>query len=321
MTKGLAKAQEIQQINFGKEILFNAPSFMNYQTNIFSSSTMSFPTISVTGKSCALNCKHCGGQVLKTMYPAVTPNQLFRLCKKFKRQGALGCLISGGCNSYGSVPILKFIDTIKKIKKDLDLKIFLHTGIITNKTAKALKEAEVDAALIDIIGSNETIKEIYNLNITVNEYEASLKALNSSGIPFVPHLIIGLHYGELKGELNALQMIQKYNPSALVLIVFMPLLHTKMADIKPPKPLDIAKVMVIARLTFPKTPLALGCMRPKGEHRIKTDIFAINSGINAIAFPSEKAIKYVQKKGYNVSFSQLCCAHICYQKFKCNLPS
>jgi hypothetical protein len=309
----LEKAQEIRRINFGKEILFYAPSFMHYQTNFFSSQTFSFPTISVTGNSCALNCKHCGGQVLKTMYPAATPKKLFQLCKKLKRQGALGCLISGGCISDGSVPIFKFVDTIKKIKKDLGLLIFIHTGIIDTKTAQALKEAEVDAALIDIIGSNETITEIYNLNITVKEYENSLKTLNSAGIPFVPHLIVGLHYGELKGELNALQMVQKYNPSALVIIAFMPLLHTKMANIEPPKPIDIAKVMVVARLNFPKTPLALGCMRPKGKHRIKTDIFAINSGINAIAFPSEKAIKYVQKQGYNVSFSPLCCSQICIQ--------
>src|SRR5450756_2485963 len=51
----------------GNEIRFYAPSFTYYKTKHYSSSTTDFPTISVTGNACALNCKHCGGKVLETM--------------------------------------------------------------------------------------------------------------------------------------------------------------------------------------------------------------------------------------------------------------
>jgi predicted SprT family Zn-dependent metalloprotease len=43
-------------------IHFYAPSFTYYKTKYSCSSTKEFPTISVTGNSCALNCKHCGGK-------------------------------------------------------------------------------------------------------------------------------------------------------------------------------------------------------------------------------------------------------------------
>jgi uncharacterized radical SAM superfamily protein len=182
--------------------------------------------------------------------------------------------------------------------------------VIDSDVAKRLKGADVDAALIDIIGSDETIREIYNLNVSVDDYGNSLKALHDAGIVFVPHVIVGLHYGKLKGEFQALKMISQYEPSALVVIAFMPIHGTEMANVEPPKPVDIAKVITAARLMFPQTPLVLGCMRPKGKHRIETDTYAIKAKVNAIAFPAEEAIKFAKAQGYSISFSSFCCSQI-----------
>lgn len=306
----LKEAQEVRQKNFSKKIYFYAPSFMYYKTSYYHSSPTDFPTISVTGRSCALKCKHCGGKVLNTMYPATTPEKLFELCTQLKHKGGLGCLISGGCLPDGSVPLGKFINVIDKIKRKSSLTVIVHTGIIDFNIAEKLRSAGVDAALIDIIGSDETIREIYKLNLTVKAYEDSLKALHEAGIAFVPHVIVGLHYGKLKGELHALRMISKYHPSTLVIIAFMPIHGTEMENVAPPKPIDIAKVIATARLMFPQTPLALGCMRPKGKHRIETDTLAIKAGVNAIAFPTEEAIKFAEKQRYETTFSSLCCSQV-----------
>lgn len=293
-----------------KKIRFYAPSFMYYNTSYYRSSPTDFPTISVTGKACALNCKHCGGLVLETMYPVKSSEELFELCVQLKKKGALGCLISGGCLPNGSVPISKFIDGIKRVKRELGLTVLVHTGIIDKSTAEALAEAKVDSALIDIIGSNETIREIYKLKVTVEDYSDSLKTLQESGISFVPHVIVGLHHGRLEGELHALQMIGKYKPSALVVIAFMPIHGTEMEKVEPPKPLAIAKVIAAARLMFPNTPLVLGCMRPKGKHRVETDTMAIKAGVDAIAFPTEEAVRFAKNQTIRVSFSSLCCSQI-----------
>lgn len=291
------------------KVHFYAPSFMYYRTSNFCSSK-NFPIISVTGKRCALNCKHCGGKVLETMYPAKTSEELYNLCVKLKKEGALGCLISGGCLPDGSVPLGKFIAAIEKIKREFGLTLFVHVGIISFEKAKRLKEAGVDAALIDIIGDDETIREIYKLNMTVGDYENSLKALSQTGLNFVPHVIVGLHYGKLKGELHALQMISKYNPSALVIIALMPIHGTEMENVKLPKPTDIAKIIATARLMLPEKPIALGCMRPKGKHRALTDVLAIKAGVNAIAFPAKEAITHAEKQGYTVHFSSICCSQV-----------
>ena len=293
-----------------KEIRFYAPSFRYYKTKHYCSLPNSFPTISVTGSSCTLRCKHCGGKVLETMHPAPSPQELFDVCNKLKQSGAQGCLVSGGCQPDGSVPLDGFVGVLGKIKRELGLTVFVHTGIISFDTAVSLKHAGVDAALIDVIGSAETIIKIYNLKVTPKDYANSLEALEEAELPFVPHVIVGLNEGKLDGELEALKMINRVEPSAVVIIAFMPIHATVMAKTLPPKPLDIAKVTAAARLMFPQTPLILGCMRPKGQTRAATDVLAIKAGVNAIAFPSEETIKYVQKEHLKFSFSSFCCAQM-----------
>jgi uncharacterized radical SAM superfamily protein len=293
-----------------RKIHFYAPSFMYYKTSCYSSSPTDFPTISVTGKGCALKCKHCGGHVLETMHPVNSSEQLFELCVKLKKEGALGCLISGGCLPDGSVPLWEFIDGIRKAKQELDLTVLVHTGIINEPMAAALANAKVDAALIDIIGSDETIKEVYNLNVTVKDYSRSLRVLQEAGLSFVPHIIVGLHRGRLKGEFQALEIIRMYKPSALVTIAFMPIKGTDMEKVAPPSPLAVARVLAVAWTMFPETPLVLGCMRPKGEYRIYTETLALRAGVDAIAFPSEETIRFAQNQGMDSTFSSVCCSQI-----------
>lgn len=310
LEQALTLARDISWRNFGKGMRFYAPSFMYYKTDLFCSSPTAFPSISVTGSFCALKCKHCGGKVLNTMMSALTPKQLIEVCSEVKRKGGIGCLISGGCLPDGSVPLSKFVDAIAEVKQKLGLTVVVHTGVIDFDMASRLKEAGVDAALIDIIGSDETIREIYQLDVCVSDYDRSLSALHRSGISLVPHVLVGLHYGKLRGEFHALQMISKYSPSAVIIIALMPIRGTSMQDVMPPSPEDIARVLVAARFMLPKTPLVLGCMRPKGKHRNQTDTWAVKAGVNAIAFPSNEVIRLVESLELEASFSSLCCSQI-----------
>ena len=296
-------------------IRFYAPSFTYYKTKHYCSNTADFPTISVTGNACALNCKHCGGKVLQTMHPALTPTELYTLGVKLKRNGAKGCLVSGGCLPDGSVPLDVFVPTLARFKRELGLTVFVHTGILGEETAFALKEAGVDAALIDVIGSEETVAKVYNLDVSVADYADSLAALARAKLSVVPHVIVGLNDGNLDGELAALQMIAQTKPSALVIIAFMPIHGTEMSETPPPRPIDIAKVAACARLMFPQTPLVLGCMRPKGKSRGETDVLALKAGVDGVAFPSEAAVEYAKTQGFETVFSSYCCAQM-YLDFK-----
>ncbi len=293
-----------------KVIRFYAPSFAFYRTKYYCSSPQKFPTISITGAYCALDCRHCGRKVLETMHPAPTPAEFFDLCWKLRMDGAEGCLVSGGCLPDGSLPLDEFVDAMGRVKRELGLTVFVHTGIIKLETAIALKRVGVDAALIDVIGSAETTKKTFNLDLTPRHYSDSLAALEKAGLIFVPHVVVGLDNGELGGEFEALKMISAVKPAAIVIIAFMSLRGTAMEKTAQPQPEDIAKIASMARIMFPETPLILGCMRPRGSMRGETDILALKAGVDAIAFPSEEAVKYALSKGWKTSFSSFCCAQM-----------
>jgi len=306
----LEAARRLSWSNFKKQISFYVPGFAHYKSSHFESSSKSFPSVSITGASCALACRHCRGKILKTMIPARNPEDLVKVCERLKADGCIGCLVSGGCLPNGSVPVDRFVGALSRIKKNLGLKMVVHTGLIDNGTAQSLRATGVEAALIDIIGSNETIKEIYGLDAGIEDYERSLKALHDSGIRMVPHILVGLHYGEILGEFKAIDMISRYVPSALVVIALTPIKGTPMENTPPPEPEDIAKVLVAARLKMPNVPIALGCVRPLGPHRIRTDVLAIKAGVNAIAFPSGEAIGLATSMGLKTSFHPICCSQV-----------
>jgi uncharacterized radical SAM superfamily protein len=51
-------------------------------------------------------------------------------------------------------------------------------------------------------------------------------------------------------------------------------------------------------------------MRPKGAIRSETDVLALKAGVDAVAFPTEEAVKYAESKGFPISFSSYCCAQM-----------
>ena len=69
-----------------------------------------------------------------------------------------------------------------------------------------MAETGVDLAIIDIIGAPETVREVYNLDRPVADFDAALGALCGAGLRVAPHIVIGVHFGALKGEWRALEI-------------------------------------------------------------------------------------------------------------------
>lgn len=309
MRLSLTRAFQARQQNFASDIHFYAPGLKRYETSEFRPrEPYSFVPISVTGAECALRCCHCGGKLLESMRSAQGKGKMLELCQYLADRGAKGVLVSGGCDSQGRVPLLPYIEEIKQIKKKLSLSVIVHTGLVDEELAAGLREAEIDGAMLDMIGATETIQEVYHLNATIQDYEKSLALLIQENIPTMPHIVLGLHYGRFLGEEAALEMISHYPIAALVLVVLTPLADTPMETVSPPAANELGHFFARARLTFPATPVLLGCARPAGEKRRAIDRLAIDAGLNGIAYPAEGIVKYARYKGLNPKFSETCCS-------------
>jgi uncharacterized radical SAM superfamily protein len=266
-----------------------------------------FTPVSLTGTHCSLRCKHCDFYYLNHMLDG-SPGKLYSHAANLANIGAKGILLSGGSSPDGSVPTYEQADVIQKIKCDLNLKISAHTGIVNRMQAQALSQY-LDMALVDVIGDDETIHDILGLDACAMDYENSLKELSAAGIPLAPHVIVGLHYGELRGEFRALEMVKKFNPEVVVIVVFIPTKGTSMERTAPPKLEDVAKVIIKAREMF-DVPLSLSCVRPGGRYRSMLDSYAILSGIDRIAVPSKSAYSTAKDMGLNiVEISKMCCSY------------
>lgn len=291
----IRKAEEITYKNFQKTIHCYYPG-------------KNFPPISVTGTWCALNCKHCKKHYLKHMISAPTPSKLFEICLKLYEKGAKGFLISGGNTKNGYVPLENFVDVLKRVKRETNLIINVHTGLIPLKLAKQLAKTEIDYASIDIVGDTSTIKEIYQIEKTPKDYQTALKTLEEAGVKGIsPHICIGLHYGEIKHELNALKIISTISPSTIVLIALKPTPKTLMQNISPPSPQTIATITAITRILFPKTSIALGCMIPGGKQKTETELLAVKAGANKLTIPTHQTQRQLQKQKYTLKHHETCC--------------
>ncbi|MFN3412185.1 MAG: hypothetical protein ACK4YF_08505 [Exilispira sp.] len=267
-------------------------------------STQSVASISVTGNFCELSCKHCNKKYLKSMIDIKDKEFL----NYFKDKNT--ALISGGSLKNGSVPFYNHLDLIKKIKEN-NILLNGHTGYIPED--KFDQTFIFNSLSIDICGSDKILKEIYNLNLSLKEYQENILKLNEFLInsqknvyfdkieyfnkpAIVPHITIGIYYGKYSFEEEAIDFLKKIKPGKLVLNVLIPTKNTAFEKISE---IDIKRVLQVfnyAKNQLPDSLIYLGCMRPFGLFREELDFLLFEKKIDGIVNPSKKFMKFLESK-------------------------
>lgn len=306
---GLADAWALRERGFEPRVHLFVPSVKRYETSEYScASAWDFVPVSVTADRCQLRCDHCQGELLRTMKPARTPRTLWARARKLASEGGTGILLSGGSDRQGRVPLTPYLETVARIREQLGLKVVVHTGLVDGPLARGLARAGVECAMMDVMGDADTIRSVYHLDLTPESLADSLKMLHREGVRTVPHVVVGLDRGRIRGERKALEIIAGCQPSAVVLVVLNPLTKTPMQGVDPPPPDDVAGLMVHARKLMPVTPLCLGCARPGGRYRKATDQWALKAGFNGIAFPADGTATRAREMGLETEFARECCS-------------
>jgi len=300
---------QVRRANFPDVMDFYAPGLKRWQTAEWApENPRRFLPVSVTGSACALSCDHCQAKVLEGMISVRAGQDLFALARRLRAQGSEGLLVSGGSTRTGEVPLLPHLRHVPRIRSELGMKVIVHSGVVSPRLAAALATAGVDGVMLDIIGADETLRDVYHLDLTVADVENSLRLLAGEGLRIIPHIVLGLHYGRFLGEHAALEMLTRYPVSTLILVVLTPLTGTPMARIPPPPADQVAGFFGTARLAAPATPVNLGCARPLGKVKSDLDQAAIDLGLNGIAYPADGAISYARSRGLTPRLFEYCCS-------------
>jgi uncharacterized radical SAM superfamily protein len=289
---------------------FHVPSFKAFATpEITGCGKDAWPAVSITGGACKLKCDHCRARILETMIPAPTPEALWETAVGLAERGARGMLLSGGSNHRNEVEYGPFFPVIHRIKHAFPrFRIALHTALVDRDTARRIEDCGIDAAMLDIIGAQETITRVYHLKRTVDDFERALECLVATRLKVVPHIVLGLHYGRLLGERHALEIIRRHKPSAVVLVVVMPFYASPARPFAVPDSREIGRFFLDARRALPDIPLLLGCARPGGRAKTEIDAYAVMGGLDGIAHPADGAVELAARLGREVTVSPSCCS-------------
>jgi len=293
-----------------RPIRFSTPTFKEFDTDeLKGCSQNSFPAFSITGGACALMCDHCQANILKPMIPVTSPEALERKVRDLVLlQNLQGFLLSSGSNRKNEIPYERFYPVIENLKRDFPyLKVAIHTALLDAPRAKLMESAGVDTAMMDVIGAPETIRDVYHLDRPVDDFEATLEALCTTSMEIVPHIVIGLHYGRILGEANALDIIARHDVHALVLVVVMPF-YAKANLFLTPDEAEVGRIFLEARRRLPDNEVLLGCARPAGLHKRVTDAYALMAGLDGIAFPAEGLVAAADAIGRPYRQEHACCS-------------
>ncbi len=269
-------------------------------TEIRFDSLVATKAVSVTGRACASNCAHCGGHYLEDM---LTPEDALQLAKGERK--VRSWLVSGGCDAAGRVPLLAdeaFLEELGRLGP-----LNLHAGLIrTPDQAKAIAR-HARAVSFDFIVDDETIEEVYGFpGVTGEDFIRSFQLL-SDVTHVLPHVLIGIAGGRIKGEGEALRELARLGAHGVVLLVLIPTEGSRFEKAEPPDLNDVARVMAEARLLLPDAPVQLGCMRPKGPYRAALDVLAVRAGVDRIAVPTPAAVREAETLGLEPVWSEECC--------------
>lgn len=163
--------------------------------------------------------------------------------------------------------------------------------------------------MMDVIGAQDTITQVYHLRRSVDDFEQTLETLvNKTNMKVVPHIVAGLHYGHLLGEWNALEMLQRHTPDAVVLVVVMPFYAPDSRPFVTPDAGAVGSFFMDAREALGETPLLLGCARPPGETKSQIDTYAVMAGLNGIAHPADGMVELAARLERPVRVTPACCS-------------
>jgi lipoyl synthase len=293
-----------------RPIRFSTPTFREYEsTELEGCGKNSFPAFSITAGACGLNCDHCQKKILEPMIPATNPDMLERKVRQLvETEGLNGFLLSGGSNKRNEIRYERYWPVVEKLKRDFPhLKVAVHSALTDEPRARRMEAAGVDTVMMDVIGSAQTIRQVYKLDRPVADFEATLAALCATTMEVTPHIVIGLHYGRILGEAAALDIVAHYPVTALVLVVIMPF-YAQPGTFVTPDTSDVGVLFGEARARLPDRQVLLGCARPPGMHKRITDAYAVMAGLDGIAFPADGAVSVAHAIGRPFEQAHSCCS-------------
>ena len=256
-----------------------------------------YPSVSVTGTRCEQMCEHCKAVHLRGMIPVSNCDDLSDLAQSLVKKGCTGYLLSGGCDSSGSVPVGGFAKAVQDTSSRLLVNV--HAGFITEREAKELADAGISCFSVDIHQNKGEMMTVLHLDRDPKDYSELLDILISTGVKVVPHVTVGFGYDDL--ALSA-DLIASKGLKNVVMLSMMP---TEGTMVEESVLTEDAIMDAVAILKDRGLNVILGCMRDRSLRNLERR--CIEAGVTRLANPSLETLRWAEENGYRVEKRNLCC--------------
>ncbi|WP_286188780.1 radical SAM protein [Sulfolobus sp. S-194] len=250
-----------------------------------------FSVISISAGSCSLSCTYCNSTYIKSMEPAISEEEFYKILKKKYERGVKGFLISGGFDPQGRLLNLKrILPVMKRVKRELEDVIFnIHPGLIERELIEEM------SGVVDIVDYEFAYSprafESKGIKRSREDYIKVLEDFITRGPKYiVPHIILGFPNDNVEESIKIASSMKPYLINFLVLI---PTKGTPSENFSVPQISDVINhVELGSRLMNRK--VSIGCMRP---YKIKDELdkIVIERGlVERISNPSKKLWGYLE---------------------------
>lgn len=252
--------------------------------------------LSIKTGGCSEDCGYCSQSVhYKTNVvrePLMEIEHVRKAAKQAKKLGASRfCMGVAWRNVRDGKQFDRILELVKMVHAE-NLEVCVTLGMLTENQAKCLKEAGVHSYNHNL----DTSRAYYPKIITTHTYDERLETLNharNAGMRLCSGGIIGM--GETKEDRCALLAeLASLNPQpeSVPINLLIPVKGTPLADAPPVDPLDLVRMVAIARILMPKSRVRLSAGRIFLTQ--EAQILAFFSGANSIHF-GEKLLTTVNK--------------------------
>ena len=217
----------------------------------------------------------------------VSPMNVEEVIRELYDSGVRGLLLSGGFRQDGTLPIEPYVDKLRVIKRELELIISAHLGLVTSRDLLADLREIVDVVDFEFTLSSFIVNYVRGFEFSVKKYIESLEKITECGLHVVPHIYVW--HPEIKSEVlrEELRIISDLGLEEVTLLVYMN------SDVSY-KPIELSEKIVrntkYARSIF-HGKLYMGCMRPGYIKPIVDPVLIREILVDRVANPYYKAVR------------------------------
>jgi len=242
--------------------------------------------LSVKTGGCSEDCAYCPQS--SHYETPVEPEKMLNVehviasAKRAKELGSTRFCMGAAWREVKDGPAFDRVVSMVRGVKDLGLEACVTLGMLTEDQAKRLAEAGLDAYNHNL----DTSRQHYRSIITTRSYDDRLRTLDNvrkAGISVCSGGIIGM--GETVDDrcemLRTLAMLEP-QPESVPINALVPVEGTPLAAMPPVDPLDLVRMVAVARILMPKTRVRLSAGRTSMSR--EAQLMCMYAGANSIFY-------------------------------------